>query len=202
MMARCEDYQDYLGSCRTAGNQVIMREPGIARVAQELEAVLGRLGGLQGRQLTWLGGLANHQDAFGPLARMLLVLHCAGALDLAPGQLLPASSEGSGHGTACAQPPTDGGQGAGPIGSAVEALRRCVQGFLRMPLQPLLGNMLVQVCCACGCLLPWSPDCAQGCDRSFQLCEFMARHAFKLTCPTLSGKVGTNSQKLSRASCR
>ena len=105
--------------------------------------MLGRLAGLQ-RQVAWQGGLANHQDAFAPLAHMLLVLHCAAAMDLAPGQLVPLPG-GSGQSGACVEVAPGGGRDGAALGSAAEAVQRCVWGFLAVPLQPLLGNMLVQV---------------------------------------------------------
>jgi hypothetical protein len=45
---------------------------------QDLEAMSTRLAALQ-HHVSWLGGLTNHQDAFGPLYRMLLGLHAAAA---------------------------------------------------------------------------------------------------------------------------
>ena len=73
-------------------------------------------------RISWPGGLTHHQDAFGPLSRMLLVPYAAAALfsGAAAGKCewLPAVQEG---------------------------MHRCTELLTRQPLQPLLGNMLYQV---------------------------------------------------------
>jgi hypothetical protein len=145
--------------------------------------MLGRLERLQQAAggAAWPGGLAFHQDAFAPLASMLLTLHSAAgllALRPAPPNQAPAGSPAAGDRPAAggaldgqlAASPAAGGQVAaggavdeqsaaspaagdqpaaegGFLGSqaSAEGIRRCVRGFLALPLQPLLGNMLAQV---------------------------------------------------------
>ena len=138
--------------------------------------MLGRLIRMQQQQtlLTWPGGLAFHQDAFTPLARMLLVLHSCAALDLRPACAQPAAGNTvvTAEGAACSQPMATGSAaGRSEVadefnaasaeapqqsvwkgcGGSIEAdgladgIRRCAQAFLALPLQPLLGNMLLQV---------------------------------------------------------
>ena len=89
----------------------------------------------------WLGGLANHEDAFLPLYRMLLALHVAAAvLDPASCQLnpkpKPASSEPAAPAGACAS------AWAARVG---DQLQQAAEALLRAPQQLLLGNLLAQV---------------------------------------------------------
>ena len=73
-----------------------------------------RLAALQ-QHVSWLGGLTNHQDAFGPLYRMLLGLHAAAAFIQRDEEL-------------CAL--------------RAMSLPRTARALLSCGMQPLIGNLL------------------------------------------------------------
>ena len=73
-----------------------------------------RLAALQ-HHVSWLGGLTNHQDAFGPLYRMLLGVHAAAACIQRDAEL-------------CALRAT--------------SLPRTARALLSCGMQPLIGNLL------------------------------------------------------------
>lgn len=88
---------------------------------QDLEETSARLVEMHS-QVSWPGGLTHHQDAFAPLSRMLLALNTA--LALLGGALRERHDW---------------------LSELQKSMQRCTQLLTKQPLQPLLGNTLLQV---------------------------------------------------------
>ncbi|BDA45482.1 probable thyroid adenoma-associated protein homolog [Coccomyxa sp. Obi] len=93
----------------------------LLQVMQDLEETSGRLVEMHS-QVSWPGGLTHHQDAFAPLSRMLLALYTALAL-----------SDGATK------------ERHDWLSELQRSMQRCTQLLTKQPLQPLLGNTLLQV---------------------------------------------------------